>query len=237
MLIKTKAIVISVLKYQEKSLIVKCLTASDGIKSYFVHNAFTGKNNKQKIAFFQPLNQLEIEAYHKNKGTLERFKEIKISQSYQSIPVDVVKTTIVLFLSEVLHHAIKEEGKVEELFEFLESAFLWLDHHDDIANFHIITLLQITKYLGFYPQNDSENHSYFEFSEGVFVPFQSINCLSAEETELFKKLMALKYDDNQKEFSGNQRQLLLKSLIKYYTFNIEGFKTPKSLEVLKEVFS
>ena len=78
MQIKTKAIVISTHKFQEKSLIVKCFTQSNGIKSYFVNNAFTGKNNKQKKAFFQPLMQLEIEAVHKNKGTLERFKEVKI---------------------------------------------------------------------------------------------------------------------------------------------------------------
>lgn len=236
MQIKTKAIVLSCLKYQEKSLIVKCLTFSDGVKSYFVNNAFTGKNNKQKIAFFQPLTQLEIEAVHKNKGTLERFKEVKISHPYQTIYADVVKTTVVLFLSEVLHHAIKEEGKNEELFSFLEAAFSWLDHHEEVANFHIITLLQVTKYLGFYPQNNSDENRYFETTEGVFVSSQSITCLSEDETTLFKKLMQLKFDDDQKMFSGNQRQLLLKILVDYYTVNIEGFRKPKSLEVLKDVF-
>ena len=49
MLIKTKAIVISSLKYQEKSLIVKCFTQSDGLKSYFVPNAFSAKKSNQKI--------------------------------------------------------------------------------------------------------------------------------------------------------------------------------------------
>ncbi len=236
MLIKTKAIVISALKYQEKSLIVKCLTFSDGIKTYFVNNAFSGKKNQQKNAFFQPLNQLEIEAYHKNKGTLERFKELKLVNPYQTISADIFKTTIVLFLSEVLHHAIKEEGKNEELFAFLETAFSWLDHHDEVSNFHLITLIQITKYLGFYPEQDSEK-PYFELTEGVFSEYSSVSSLSLEETQLFKKLLQLKFDDNQKVFSANQRQILLKILIDYYTLNIEGFKKPKSIEVLKEVFS
>ena len=57
MLIKTKAIVISSLKYQEKSLIVKCLTQSDGLKSYFVPNAFSAKKSNQKIAYFQQHQQ------------------------------------------------------------------------------------------------------------------------------------------------------------------------------------
>ena len=79
MLVKTKAIVISALKYQEKSLIVKCFTETDGLKSYFVRDAFSNRKSNQKIAYFQPLTILEIEAVHKNKGTLENFKEIKLA--------------------------------------------------------------------------------------------------------------------------------------------------------------
>lgn len=235
MLVKTKAIVISSLKYQEKSLIVKCFTLSDGIKSYFVPNAFSGKRNQQKNAFFQPLTILGIEAYHKNKGTLERFKEVRIEVPFQTIPQDIYKTTITLFLSDVLHHALKEDGKNETLFTFLETALTWLDTHQEISNFHLITLLQLTRYLGFYPQTNSEL-PFFEMTEGVFVPFQSLTCLSEEETNWFKKLVELKFSDEQKLFSGKQRKMLLKILLDYYTLNIEGFQKPKSLDVLKEVF-
>lgn len=236
MLIKTKAVVISAVKYQEKSLIVRCFTLSDGLKSYFVTNAFTGKKNNQKNAFFQPLNQLEIEAYHKNKGALERFKEIKLSFPYQSITSNIYKTTIAIFLSEVLHNAIKEDGKNDTLFTYLVTAFNWLDHHEETSNFHLIFLLQLTRYLGFYPQNSSE-YEYFELTEGVFIPFESASCLSKEQTTLFKSLIDLKFEDDQKIFTGFQRQILLNILIDYYSLNIEGFKKPKSLSVLKEVFS
>ncbi|MEZ4853030.1 DNA repair protein RecO [Flavobacterium sp.] len=236
MLIKTKAIVLSAIKYQEKSLIVKCLTHTDGVKSYFVANAFTGKKNQQKNAFFQPLNLLEIEANHKNKGTLERFKEIKLAHPQHAIHQNIFKATIVLFLSEVLHTALKEEGNNQNLFIFLETAILWLENHDEVANFHLITLLQLTKYLGFYPQQNSDK-PYFELTEGVFVDFPSPSCLDLDQTLLFKKLTQLKFDDEQKVFSAHQRQLLLKIIIDFYSLNIDGFKKPKSLEVLKEVFS
>ena len=49
MLVKTKAIVLSSLKFQEKSLIVKCFTESDGLKSYFVQSAYSNKKSNQKI--------------------------------------------------------------------------------------------------------------------------------------------------------------------------------------------
>ncbi len=237
MQIKTKAIVISTIKFQEKSLIVKCLTQSNGVKSYFVNNAFTGKNNKQKIAFFQPLMQLEIEATNKNKGTLERFKDIKISIPYQTINYDIYKTTIVLFLSEFLNFAIKEEEENEALFEYLETALLWLDNHDEVSNFHLIILIQITKYLGFYPENPSENIDYFDLLEGVFTNSPSSNSLTIDETILLKRLLSLKVDNTENFFSAHQRQILLKIIINFFTLNIDGFKTPKSIEVFKEVFS
>jgi len=52
MLVKTKAIVISSLKYQEKSLIVKCFTQNDGLKSYFVQSAYSGKNRIKRLPTF-----------------------------------------------------------------------------------------------------------------------------------------------------------------------------------------
>lgn len=237
MLVKTKAIVLSTMKYQEKSLIVKCFTQSDGLKSYFVPSAFSSKKSNQKTAYFQPLTILEIEANHKNKGRLEHFKEIRLSVPYHSVNTDIFKSTIVIFLSEVLHHSIREEEKNENLFSFLETALLWLDTHEEMANFHLILLLEMTKYLGFYPDISEIDLPFFELNEGMFSSFNAISCLSDQETFLFKKLIGLKLDSDQKVFTGTERQLLLKILLDYYSVHLDGFKKPKSLDVLKEVFS
>jgi DNA repair protein RecO (recombination protein O) len=220
MLIKTKAIVLSTLKYQEKSLIVKCFTLSDGLKTYFVRDAFSGRkssrNSGTKIAYFQALSILEIEAIHKNKGTLENFKEIKIATPFATLHSDIVKSTIAMFISEML---------------------LWLDTHNEIANFHLIFLLETTKYLGFYPDTTAIDFKFFEMTEGVFSPFNAISSLSEHETNLFKKLIDLKFENTDKNFASTERQILLKILIDYYSFHLDGFKKPKSLDVLKEVFS
>ncbi len=237
MQIKTHAIVLSAIKFQEKSLIVKCFTQSDGLKSYFIQSAFSSKKNNQKIAYFQPLNLLEIEANHKNKGTLEHFKEVKLSYNYQNIHTDIVKSSMVLFLSEVLHNSIFEEEKNETLFSFLETSLMWLDTHDTISNFHLIFLLQLTKFLGFYPQMQDDEAIYFEMIDGVFSPFQGTSCLNAHETLLLKKLINLRFEDTQKNFHKEERQVLLKIVLDYYSIHLQGFKRPNSLEILKEIFS
>ena len=218
-------------------MIVKCFTLSSGLKSYFVRDAFSSRKASQKIAYFQPFSILEIEAVHKNKGTLENFKEIKTAVPFQTIHTDIVKSTMVMFLSEMLHYSIQEEEKNEQLFLFLETALTWLDHHDEISNFHLILLLEITKYLGFYPDISEIDLPFFEMNEGVFTLFQGASVLSEHETNLFKKLLELKFDNNQKVFHVVERQILLKIIIDYYSLHLEGFKKPKSLEILKEVFS
>jgi DNA repair protein RecO (recombination protein O) len=237
MQIKTKAIVISTLKYQDKSLIVKCFTLSDGIKSYFVRDAFSNKKTAQKIAYFQPLNILEIEVIHKNKGGLEYFKEIKIDTPFQTIPTNIYKSTIVLFIAEILHHSIHEEEKNESLFEYLKTALQWLDNHNNIANFHLILLLEMSKFFGFYPDISNKSLKYFEMIEGTFSHLQAVSSLSEHESILFKTLIDLKFDNNDKNFHVIERQILLKILIDYYSLHLDGFKKPKSVEVLKEVFS
>lgn len=237
MQIKTQAIVLSAIKFQEKSLIVKCFTKSDGLKSYFIPSAFSAKKSNQKIAYFQPLNLLEIETNHKNKGTLEHFKEVKLAYNYQNINTDIVKSSMVLFLSEVLHNSIFEEEKNEDLFTYIETSLMWLDTHDTISNFHLIFLIQLTKFLGFYPQLQESDASYFEMIDGIFSPFQGTSCLNEQETKLLKKLLNLRFEDAQKNFHKEERQVLLKTLLEYYSIHLQGFKKPNSLEVLKEIFS
>ena len=199
--------------------------------------AFSSKKTSQKIAYFQPLTILEVEANHKNKGTLEHFKEIKLSFPYQTINIEIVKSSIALFVSEVLSSAIKEEEKNLKLFLFLETALQWFDTNDETSNFHLILLLEITKFLGFYPDNSETDYKFFEMVDGIFSPFQGTNCLNEHETFLLKKLINLKFDSDQKVFAGIERQILLKILLDYYSIHLDGFKKPKSLDVLKEVFS
>jgi DNA repair protein RecO (recombination protein O) len=144
---------------------------------------------------------------------------------------------MVMFLSEMLHHSIHEEEANPDFFSFLETAFLWLDTNDQIANFHLILLMEATKFLGFYPENSNPDYAFFEMREGVFVPFETVTCLNNSNSYLLKKLLELRFDSTQVLFNSKERQELLKIIIDYYALHLDGFRKPKSLEVLMEVFS
>ena len=112
--ITTKAIVLSSLKYSDTSLIVKCYTEQEGIKSYIIKGILKAKKGGIKVAYFQPLTQLILVANHSSKSSLNTLKEVQILNPYKTIYRDIVKQSVVLFLSEVLANSIQEEEKNEE---------------------------------------------------------------------------------------------------------------------------
>ena len=234
----TKAIVISSIKYSDTSLIVNCYTESDGIKSYLLKGILKSRKGKLKPAYFQPLMQLKVVANHNSKGNLNSLKEVEILHFYEEMHTEIKKQSIAMFLAEVLNGSLKEEEANIHLFQYLETSFLWLDSHHDIANFHLIFLLNLTKFLGFYPELEYNNASYFDLEEGTFTEYFSQTCISGNELVQFRKILGTNFDRiSAIKFNSEERQLVLSVLIRYFELHLSGFRKPKSLTILKTVFS
>ncbi len=238
-LIKTKAIVLSSLKYGETSLIVRCFTLEDGLRSYLLRGILNSKKGKIKSAYFQPLTQLNIEANHNNKGNLNSIREVHIVNPYKNIYTTIFKQTIVLFLSEILSSTIQEEEANEGLFSFLETSFIWLDTNDKTANFHLLFLLNLTKFLGFYPDISNINSNYFNLIEGNFMESTTEKeVVFGDNLVQFKKLLGTNFDSIESiKFNQQERQQVLQIIIRYFELHLDGFRRPKSLKVLETVFN
>lgn len=238
MQITTKAIVFSSLKYGDTSLIVKAFTASNGLKSYLLKGVLTSKKGKLKAALFQPLTQLEIVAYHKNKGSLESIRDAKVLHPYKSVHNDIIKNSVVLFLAEMLSNAVREEEENLSLFNYLEYSLFWLDANPSQSNFHILFLINLTKYLGFYPDTSQQHYPYFDLVEGEFIPNPSLNpVLQNEELKIFNQFLGINFDAlSQVKTTKTNRKELLKKVILFFELHLHGFRKPKSLPVLNAVF-
>lgn len=238
-IVVTKAIVLSALKYSDSSLIVKCYTQEEGLKSYLIRGILKAKKGGLKVAYFQPLTQLSIVASHNNKGTLNSIKEVQVSNPYKTVYKDIVKQSVVMFLSEVLSYSIKEEEENSQLFDYLETGLIWLDLHDKIANFHLLFLLNLTRFLGFYPDLLEKDKLGFDLEEGNFTDVTSQkNIIYGNNYYQFKKLLGINFDSIEEvSFSKNERQLVLQIIIRYFELHLDGFRTPKSLQILEAVFN
>lgn len=151
MLYKTRGIVFKTTDYSESSVVVQIFTEKFGLQSYIVNGA---KKPKAKISrnMLQPLHLVDMVVYHKANGNVQRISELKNVPVLQGVPYDVIKSCIAMFLNEVLYKAIKQQSADENLFDFVFNAIELLDHKTTgLANFHLLFLIQLTRYLGFYP--------------------------------------------------------------------------------------
>ncbi|MCF6213336.1 MAG: DNA repair protein RecO [Flavobacteriaceae bacterium] len=237
MIVLTKAIVLRIIKFKDSSLIVKCYT-EQGLKSYLLKGVLGSRKSKIKSAYFQPLNLLEIVANHNDKGTLNSIKEVCLSYAYSNIYNDVTKQSLVLFLAEVLNFSLQEEEANNALFNFLYSSFQRLDNQKDIANFHLVFLLKLTKYLGFYPQTKNLDCAYFNLQEGLFETRNSPTSIQDKKIIVFKTLLGINFDNMETlKLDKVQRQQLLDVLINYFELHLSGFKKLNSLPILQSVFN
>ncbi|WP_026775614.1 DNA repair protein RecO [Polaribacter sp. Hel_I_88] len=238
-IVNTKAIVLSSLKFGDTSLIVKCYTEEEGVKSYLLRGVLKPKKTGIKSAYFQPLTQLKIIAKHNTKGTLNAIKEVQVVNPYKTIHTDIVKQSVVFFLSEILASSIQEEEQNKTLYSYLETAFTWLDVHDKIANFHLLFLLNLTGFLGFYPDTSQKDKIGFNLLEGNFSNNTADkNVLFKNDFYQFKKLLGINFDTIENvSYSKDERQLVLQMIIEYFKLHLDSFRKPKSLQVLETIFS
>ncbi len=239
MIVSTKAIVLSKLKYKDNDLIVKCYTESKGVVSFIVKNAFSSKKSKLKPAYFQPLSMLEIEVDYKNNRDLHYFKNIRLLHSFRSLHTAILKSTVVIFLAEILSMILREEEANPALFSYIETTFLWFDTVEHSSIFHHKFLIGLSKYIGFYPEITTDNFSYFNLEEGKY---QSTNngryCVSGEKLILFNTILGTKFDKlKDKPMNSIQKQELLNMILLYFKLHLQGFKSPKSLAILNQVFN
>lgn len=239
MLTKNNSIVLSKLKYKDYDLIVKCYTQERGVVSYILRGVLKSKKSNTKTVYFQALSQLQIEENYKPNQSLHSIREVKLNYIYKSLHSNIFKSAIVLFLSEVLSSVLKEEEKNKDLFHFIETALQYLDNEDQFSNFHILFLLKLTRYLGFQPENLNMDYPYFNLETGIFESSNNgIYSVAGENLTLLKRLLGINFDDlNTFRISAKQRREFLNMLLYYFELHLGGFKKPKSLQVLNEVFN
>jgi DNA repair protein RecO (recombination protein O) len=219
---KTRGIVFRFTRYGETSIIVTIFTDAFGLQSYIV-NGIRSKNAKNKIALYQPLTLLDLVVYHRENANIERIKEVKCLHPYTTILSDVRKSTIAMFLTEVLNKTVKDESHTQEMFDFISTSLITLDTlKTNFENFHHIFLLKLSRLLGF-----GANHSN-ELVGGRIT--------SEANEKALQMMLTLQYTDAL-PMSVSQRRELLDVIVGFYADHIENFGELKSLQVLKEVMS
>ncbi len=225
MIVKSKGIVLSYMKYGDTSIIARIFTEEGGYGSYIV-NSIRSQKSKKSIGHFQPFTILDLILYVKETRDLQRVSEFKSHYPLHHIHQDLMKSSITLFLTEVFSKLLQsEQSPNPELFAFAEDSIKIFDQlTEGVSNFHLQFLLKIGPFLG-YAIDDIDNI------------YSSTNRLSPsnENQEIMDMLMKESYGYETK-MTREARNDMLDGILEYYQHHAHISK-PKSLEVLRSVLN
>ncbi len=235
-----RCIVLHVTKYNDEQLIADLLTEGRGRVAFIVRITHA-KRAAVRHSLFQPLALLDVQWEHRPNAKLQRPRSVQNICPFASLPYDPGKSAMAFFLAEVLHHAVRQEPDTDLLFEYIEQSVQWLDACErGFANFHLVFLLRLTRFLGFIPNMEGyAEGSYFDLRTACFAPQPPAHAdvLVPADAALVPKLLRMRYDTMRFfRFSGRERTRLLEYISLYYRLHVPDFPELRSLAVLKELF-
>jgi len=230
MLHKTRGIALHYVKYGDTSIIAKMYTEAFGLQAYIVNGVRTARA-RGKMALYQPLTLVDLVIYHKETAHLHRISEIKCSYTYSSVPFEIKKTTIGIFLSEVLGKIIREnEQDHSGQFGFVTESLQILDQMEaGYESFHLQFLVKLTPYLGFDLEDTGELYlQVYHLSQK--------DSLAEEVIGFLKGLYHSPYQSAAKTSMEVKREAL-KNILSFYDHHLGSLASLKSVEVLTQVLN
>ncbi len=240
MLTKTHGLVVRVIKYGESSLIFDLYTRELGLSSYIVGGVRKAKS-RTPASLFQLMNWIEVVAYVKDADKLHRVKEVRPLYHYQSVPFDIQKRSIALFMTEIVQKTIKERETNEALYSFLFDTFTYLDHTDDrVHNTHLVFLIELSQYLGFTPHGSWQaDRPYLDMLKGTYVPTSHpMYTLSADQSAEISLCSAESISTAHRlRLTREQRQRIIRNLLSFYRLHIERLSEIHTHQILADVLA
>lgn len=232
---KTRGIVLHAMKYGERKLIVHILTARYGRRSYIAK--LSTHNNGRSL--YQPLFILDFDAWA-GRGELHHIEQPQMAFGLSNLPFDIVKSTIALFLAELLYRLIQEGEPDAGLYRFVEESVAELDAMEDgAANFHLWFLVRLTEYMGYAPRDNYEAGFSLDYRNGTYTsqpPLHMLTMPPAEATLFHTLSRCMPEELSRIGLSREQRVSMLEHLTDLYGFHTDAIYNVNSLRILSEIF-
>lgn len=236
MLHHTRGIVFKNVKYSETSVVATIYTEKFGVQTYMINGVRSSKS-KIKNTMLQPLTLLNLVVYHRENKNIQRISEIGFNYVFQKLPFEIVRSSIGLFLIEVIFKSIKEEEANPDLFEFLFEGIKNLDQiEENVADYHLYFLIHLTKHLGFFPVPREGHEIYFDLREGGFTSIIPKHPGFIEEpyTSLLNHICN---NEGISKMVGKDRKFLLATILNYYELHLPNFPKINSYRILESVLN
>lgn len=232
-------IVLQVSAYNDKYSIVQAYSRLHGRVAFML--PLRSSRGGLRRSLFSPFNIVETEGEYREAREVQRVTEARAFVLLEHIHFDAVKLSLALFLAEVVIRSVREREANVPLFDFLAHAIQLLDKMEEgAANFHLCFMIQLSAYLGFYPNMDNyQRGDCFDLESGTFVTNGAKHGqrLSARESANFVQLMRMNFNNLHRfRYSRDERNAIVDAMAHYYKVHVAGFGDMRSLDVLKTLF-
>jgi DNA repair protein RecO (recombination protein O) len=240
-MLKTRGIILRTIKYGETSVITDIFTEEKGLRTFIAGSVRTART-RMPFGLFQPMRIVELVSYFRESAQgPNRLKEIRPDQVFSTIPFDVKRGSVALFMAEICRKCIQNADEQRELFQYLCDTLTFLDTTPHpVANIHLHFLMQLSACLGFFPiPDESRTNVFLDFQEGSYIdapPLHSHYLGSVQTAQLvYLWKMPLEFCHEIKLDPG-ERKNLLEKLLHLYRLHIPGFGEVHTTQVLETVF-
>lgn len=237
---KGRGIVLHTLKYGDSSMVAYLLTDVGGRRTYMVQGVRSRSGRGSKLALFQPMFPVEFEGLESPRQQMDRFKEVRAGFSLRNLPFDVRKSTMALFMAEVLYRLVRESEPNEALFGFVWSSAEALDAMDDgVSNFHLWFLANLSRLLGYRPGNDYTPGAWFDIREGLYTAVRPTHpgVMTQECASLLERMLCCDVRRlGEVELNREQRSDFLSAMLAYFGYHLDAVSAVQSVRILREVF-
>ncbi|HIV83493.1 DNA repair protein RecO [Marseilla massiliensis] len=240
MIVNTDAIVLRAVKYGDSKLVVDMFTRQCGRLSFIVSVPRSGRGRIKK-QYFQPLTQLSVACDVRPRLQLQRLGDASMAYAYATLTADSGKLAVAMFVAEFLCHALRDEQQGGPLFDYLADSLQWLDSATGgYANFHLVFLMRLTRFLGFYPNlGGYAPGRCFDLRSGCFCDSAPVHSdyLAPGEAALVGLMMRMDYATMHLfRLSRGERNRMVDVIVGYYRIHMASFPELRSLAVLRSLF-
>lgn len=235
-------IALRTVRYSDRNSILTAYTRQGGRLSFLVP-AGNGKVAARLRALLMPLGRFECVADIRPGRDIHPIRDVR---AVIFPPVaDPLRSTIALFIADLLSSLLKVPVADPLLFGFIDDAIRRLDigntrgrlQGNSLLNFHVCFLIRLTRFLGIEPDWATyAPGAVLDFADGIFrrFPPSHRNYLPPGESETAAQLGRMNFRNlGHYSLSRFERNTILDRVLLYYQTHYPSVGEPQSLAILR----
>ncbi len=236
-----EAIVLRLLRHSDKHSILRLYTPALGAIGC-VTPAGDGREARRRRALLTPLAAVRCVVSVAPGRELHHLRDVQpLDMSAAAILTSPVKGALAQFLADLFDAALREQQPDQLLYDFVAHTASELSTLGaGAANFHLLTMVRLSHFLGIEPDWGSYRRGYWlDEVDGAFRPTPPMHdhYLTPDEARVLNLLRRLNPRTlSRLHLTAGQRNYIIDRIIAYYRLHEVNTGRLQSLEVLRQLF-